>query len=237
MKSRNLLAKVIITFIFAILNALALKLKIIPIIGTDKFFPAANSLGPSIGAIIGPKFGPLAVIISILLKSGFKVQKGAILVLLRRLGLPMALASLYFGTMHLTLKKRLLTALIPFLMMFAFIIHPIGSQVWYFSLFWLIPIIAILIPKRKIRILLMAWGATLVDHAVGSVLYLYTLNIPVQSWIQAIPHTILERLSFGLGILLSYFILRAMVWKLDKLLGRFNLKIKELFGVIEPVKI
>ena len=68
MKKVKWLAKGIITGIFAIFNVLALKFKIIPIIGTANFFPAANAFGPSIGGIIGPMFGPLAVIISILLK-------------------------------------------------------------------------------------------------------------------------------------------------------------------------
>jgi len=230
------LAKGVITWIFAILNALMLKLKIIPIIGTSNFFPAANAFGPSIGGIIGPKFGPIAIIISVLLKSSFKIPEGTFLILLRRLGLPMAAASFYFGTMGSNKRTRFLVTVIPILMIFAFVVHPIGKEVWYFSMFWLIPIIAVFLPQ-KVRTASMALGATFLDHAVGSVLYLYTMNIPVEAWISAIPHAILERISFGLGILLSYFALRALVLQLDKLLGKFKISIKDFFEISEPVKI
>lgn len=233
MKKVKWLAKGIITGIFAIFNVLALRFKIIPIIGTANFFPAANAFGPSIGGIIGPMFGPLAVITSILLKSGFKIPEGVFLIFLRRLGLPMAAASFYFGMMKSNIKARFLATLIPIVMIFAFILHPIGKEVWFFSMLWLIPIIAAYLPNKKIRVTSMALGATFVDHAIGSVLYLYTMNIPAEAWISAIPHAILERISFGLGILLSYFILRALVLQLDKLLGKFRIGIKDFFEVSE----
>jgi len=231
-KNRKLLAKGIITWVFAILNALMLKLKIIPIIGTNNFFPAANGFGPSIGGIIGSKFGPIAIILSVLLKSNFKIQGGALLVLLRRLGLPMALASFYFGMINSNKKTRFLATLIPIMAIFAFFIHPIGREVWYFSLFWLIPIIVVFLPQ-KLKIPSMALGATFVDHAVGSVLYLYTMNIPAEAWISAIPQVMRERLSFGIGILLSYFILKTLLIQLDKLLSKFKIEIKEFFEVYE----
>ena len=47
-------------------------------------------------------------------------------------------------------------------------------------------------------------GSAFVDHAIGSVIYLYLLKIPANFWIEAIPMTIIERLMIAAGIELFY---------------------------------
>jgi hypothetical protein len=148
----------------------------------------------------------------------------------------MALASLYFGAMNSNKRNRFLVTIIPIVAIFAFILHPIGREVWYFSMFWLIPIIAIFFPQ-KFRIFSVALGATFIDHAVGSVLYLYTMNIPAGAWILAIPQVMRERLSFGIGILLSYFLLKTLVIQLDKLLEKAKINLKDFFEIFEPARL
>jgi hypothetical protein len=86
-------------------------------------------------------------------------------------------------------------------------------------LFWITPIlIAIFKPNIDNLIKNQAWrvyayslGSALTDHSVGSIIYLYLLNIPAEFWIQAIPFTLIERMIIAAGITLSYFATKAVM--------------------------
>ena len=55
----------------------------------------------------------------------------------------MIFAAYYFGS-----KKRNLSIIVPIIAIAAFILHPVGREVWFFALFWTIPIIAKILPKK-----------------------------------------------------------------------------------------
>ena len=82
-----------------------------------------------------------------------------------------------------------------------FIAHPEGRQAWYFSLYWLIPVLA---EFKKDRLILRSLGATFTAHALGSVIFLYGFGLPAAVWIGLIPIVALERGLFAVGIWASY---------------------------------
>jgi len=127
---------------------------------------------------------------------------------------PILIGSVYFGRSFRGDKKMIG---IPLICILLFILHPIGFSVWYYSLFWLIPIVIIKY-KEKIDSLLKhtiaktyaySLGTAFVDHSVGSVVYLWFLGIPAQFWVAAIPITMLERLLIALGITFSFHAVKA----------------------------
>jgi len=118
--------------------------------------------------------------------------------------------------------------------MIAFWLHPIGSQVWYFALLWLIPAAICVIPKVKNNPFFDGVGAAFVDHAAGSVLYLYALNIPAAAWQAAFLQAVFERITFGAGIALSYYAMKYVTLNVENALNRrFNLdfSVSKLFGI------
>jgi hypothetical protein len=82
-----------------------------------------------------------------------------------------------------------------------FVLHPIGRDAWYYSLYWLIPVAAAM---WKDKLFLRSLGATFTAHAVGSVAFLYAFSIPADVWATLVPITAFERLSFAVGISISY---------------------------------
>jgi len=77
-------------------------------------------------------------------------------------------ASLYWSTRHYSIRL-----LLPIVCMGLFIIHPVGAQAFAYSLYWLIPVVLFFVPQRFL--FLQALGSTFIAHAVGSVIWLYTV--------------------------------------------------------------
>jgi hypothetical protein len=100
------------------------------------------------------------------------------------------------------------------LCMFLFIIHPTGSEAAVYSLFWLIPIIVALVKKQTI--FMRALGSTFTAHAVGSVIWLYTLNMSADQWIMLIPVVIFERLLLAISMVGMY---HALHYAREQVLG------------------
>ena len=102
--------------------------------GNNQFFTLFQFFGPIAGAFLGPVVGVLSVLIA---EVASKISLHATFdwVTILRL-LPMLFAAWYFGT-----KKDKIGFAVPIIAMALFIAHPVGRQVWYFSLFWAIPIL------------------------------------------------------------------------------------------------
>jgi len=92
--------------------------------------------------------------------------------------------------------------------MVLFIIHPIGRDAFVYSLYWLIPII--LFGYSRKTLFLEALGSTFVAHAVGSVIWLYTVPTTAVSWIGLIPIVAVERVFFAIGMVAVYQIIMAI---------------------------
>jgi len=82
--------------------------------------------------------------------------------------------------------------------MLLFTIHPIGLQAWPYACLWILPLANALIVHNNMFI--NALASTFAAHAIGSVLWLYTLNsLTPAMWISLIPIACLERMVFATG--------------------------------------
>lgn len=202
--------KILVFLIFSALALLSMRLNFSALVGAEnQFFTVFQFFGPVIGAFLGPVVGILTVL-SAELADVLIVGKEFTLINVARL-LPMLLATYYFSTK----KKEITTFIIPLIAMAAFIIHPVGRTVWFFSLYWTIPVIIKLLPKYSNNPFLKGLGATFTAHAVGGAIWIWTIPMPAEAWIGLIPVVAYERLLFAAGIGISYVVLNTAFDKLD----------------------
>jgi len=205
-----------IFFLFGVI--VSSKIQLHRIFGLNLSFSLLTVFGPVVNAFLSTPMTILVIfgarIIQIL--AGISKAKTIISWLMY---LPILSASYYFGRLTKRAgdpQKYLIP--IPITCIVLFVMHPIGRKVWYFSLYWLIPIVIALISQfvdYRIhdvpKIYLYALASTFIDHCVGSVLFLYAYNIPAIYWDMAIPFVILERLLFAGGITLIYMFLKKAI--------------------------
>ena len=212
MKLSKLMTKkgLVFLLIFSILVFIGDRINFSRLVGADnQFFTLFQFFGPIAGAFLGPVVGVLSVLIAEV--SGYFVAgKSFTLISILRLA-PMLFAAWYFGT-----RKDEISFLVPALAIIAFIAHPVGRQVWYFSLFWTIPIIIKLLPKKYgEKVFLRSLGATFTAHAVGGAMWNYIVPMTPAAWILLIPIVIFERILFASGITLSFITLNTILDRLD----------------------
>jgi len=99
---------------------------------------------------------------------------------------------------------------VPALAMIVFLAHPIGRQVWYFPLYWTIPMIVALTPLRKF-LLAKSLGATFTAHAVGGAYWIWATNMASPLWIGLIPVVAIERSAFAIGIAVTYMAVNSLL--------------------------
>ena len=212
MKLSKLMTKKGLMFllVFSILVFIGDKINFSRLVGADsQFFTLFQFFGPIAGAFLGPVVGALSVLIAEV-SSYFVAGKAFTLISILRLA-PMLFAAWYFGT-----KKDKISYLVPALAIVAFIAHPVGRQVWYFSLFWTIPIIIKLLPKKYgEKVFLRSLGATFTAHAVGGAMWNYIVPMTPAAWILLIPMVIFERVLFASGITVSFIGLNTLLDRLD----------------------
>ena len=212
MKLNKLITKkgILFLIIFSVLVFIGDRINFSKLIGAEnQFFTLFQFFGPVAGAFLGPIVGVLSVLIA---EIASKIVNHAAfnLVTILRL-LPMIFAAWYFGT-----KKDKISFFIPIAAIIIFIAHPVGRQVWYFSLFWTIPIIIKLLPKKySEKIFLKSLGATFTAHAVGGAIWNYVVPMTPGAWIALIPVVIYERLLFASGISVSFVLFNTLLDKLD----------------------
>jgi len=213
--------RVIFLAIFFVLVLIAKKVNFSSVIGADnQFFTLYQFFAPTAGAFLGPIFGIFSVLLAQVGDFLIAGKEFGLINLLRLL--PMLFAVYYFAS-----KKRVVSAVIPAVCMFLFIIHPIGQQVWFFSLYWLIPIAGKLLPKNVPgQLFFRSFGATFTAHAIGSTLWLYTVPMEAGAWLSLIPVVAYERLLFGLGIAGSYVVFNTV---LDYVADKWKIPTKVLF--------
>jgi len=219
MQLKNLFTKKRIIFlaIFTVLVLIGKQINFSPLVGADnQFFTLFQFFGPIAGGFLGAIFGAIAVLFAELIDF-FVVGKEASLINILRLT-PMIFAAYYFGT-----KKKNWGIAVPIIAILAFILHPVGREVWFFTLFWTIPIIAKLLPKKYSNNLISrSLGATFAAHSVGGALWIWTVPMAAGQWVALIPIVIYERLLFAGGIAISYVAFNAL---LDKVLDKLKIKV------------
>ena len=205
--------RLIFIAIFTALVFIGNKINFSPLIGAEnQFFTLFQFFGPIAGGFLGSAFGVIAVLFAELIDF-FVSGKEVMLINILRLT-PMLFAAYYFGS-----KKRNLSVIVPVIAIAAFVLHPVGRQVWFFSLFWAIPIIAKLLPQKYSgNVISKSFGATFTAHAVGGAIWVWTVPMTAAQWVALIPIVIYERTLFASGIAVSYIAFNALMDKaLDKL--------------------
>lgn len=121
--------------------------------------------------------------------------------------LPGLCASWYWASSHVLIRLML-----PAVCMVLFIIHPVGAQAFPYALYWLIPI-ALYFTRRN-NLFLQSLGSTFVAHAVGSVIWLYTVPMTADLWLSLIPIVLIERFLFASGMVVMHQVLVRMFDKI-----------------------
>lgn len=212
--------KVLFSLLFATLFIVLTKTKMFPVLGTEFNFSMGVMFGPALGGLLGVNLGVATILLSQLIGSaiGLYQIKNTLSLLVFA---PILMGSIYFSRSFRGDRKLVA---IPALCMVLFLLHPIGREVWYYSLFWLVPIVIMRYKDRIDGVLRhpiartysYSIGTAFVDHSVGSVVYLWFLSIPAQFWIASIPLVIMERLIIALGITFSFHSVKAAMKALQE---------------------
>jgi len=202
---------ILFLIIFAALAYIALQINVFALQGvTGKNFTLFEFFGPIAGSFLGIA-GVAAVGIA---KIANAIIGGSALGVMDLLKLsPMMFAAYYFwknGARGITDK---LSIIVPLAAMAAFWLHPIGQQAWFYALYWLVPVIVKFLPDR---LMLRSLGSTFTAHAVGSILFLYTIPTAPALWVALIPIVAIERTAFALGIFASHVAFTNIMSAVDK---------------------
>lgn len=190
---------------------------------SNQYFTLVQLFGPTVGAFLGPLLGAGIVLVAELFSFAFNAKEFTLLNVLRLS--PMLFATAYFA---LYAKKSKIGALVPLACAVLFVLHPIGAQAWPFALFWLIPFAATLLPNN---LLLRSYGATFSAHAVGGVLWIYTLPTTPAYWMALIPVVLLERSVFAAGISASYYLVSTVASRVEAIRKSALVKIEPQYAL------
>ncbi len=204
--------KAIFIVIFILLGFGLMQIPFTKIIGSSLKFSLFDFYGPIAGAFVGSILGFLTVFAMQVANwawHGFALDTATIIRFL-----PMFFAVLYFA------KKSRWMLLVPALAMIAFWVHPEGRQAWYYALYWLIPIACYFFYDKFI--FAKALGTTFTAHSVGSVLFLYALNLKTAVWIGLIPVVWKERMLMAVGITLTFILFNYLMSLVE---SKFHIKL------------
>jgi len=195
---------------YAAFISLISKLKISFIIGSKMaFFGASHCISPLIGYYSGATTTFLTFFMRTII---FALMSTSLPITSLFYHIPTLCASLYFATYTSTnniLRNRLAMATIPILCFMLFYLHPIGNQALAYTFFWLIPLLSLLITHKNIFI--HALASTFIAHAVGSVIWIYTIGPKTAAaWLALIPIVIIERVLFASGMVLCIQLVAAL---------------------------
>jgi hypothetical protein len=196
--------------IFFAISLIGLNIPFTKLAGSNVSFTLFDFFAPIAGAFLGPILGVITVLGVELTNIAIKqtpLETGSIIRLF-----PVLFGTYYFAVMARNKKLKTegkadskLILLAPALAIIAFIAHPNGSQVPYFTLFWTIPFIAYFM---RGNLFMRSLGATFTQHAVGGAAWIWAFNLPASVWEGLIPVVAMERLVFATGIAVSYLAIR-----------------------------
>lgn len=201
---------IIFTGVFIVLGLACLEVPIRPVLAVKgQAFTLFEFVGPTAGWFLGPWFGAVSVITVKVVDLVVSDQPFTTVNIIRLF--PLAFAALYLGS-----RGRLI-GIVPIAAIITFLAHPVGREVWFYSLYWLIPIVLLRFAKQ---LPLKSLGATFTAHAVGGAAFVWAVNLPAKFWIGLIPIVAAERLVFGIGIYATVLLLNGLLVVLTKKLPR-----------------
>ena len=193
--------------LFALVGFIALQIPVAQLEGSKVKFTVYDAFAPIAGAFIGSIPGVIAVFLmqfANFLAQGAHIEDAGTIVRF----FPTLFAALYFA------KKGTFNLVIPAIAIAAFVAHPIGRTVWYFALFWTIPMLAYFLRDRFL--LARALGSTFTAHAVGGALWMWAFSLPAPVWISLIPVVAAERMLFALGMSGSFLLVNNLLCLAEK---------------------
>lgn len=198
--------KIFFVLVFAVLSLLAYNINFSPLLGTNnQSFTVFQFFAPTSGFFLGPFLGAASVLLA-QIASFVLLGKSVSAFGLARF-VPMLVAAFYFGT-----RKKKLVGIVPVACMALFVLHPVGRQAWFYSLYWVIPIVAAFF---KERLFLKSLGSTFTAHAIGSVAFLYLIPTTPILWVALIPIVFVERVLFAMGISASFVCFNSLLSWVD----------------------
>ena len=210
MKIGNILSAKGLAFVmlFSLLVLAADSVNFSPILGAaNKSFTLFQFLGPIAGGFLGAGVGAVSVLLAEVI-SFFWLGKAVNMLNIILLA-PMLAATMYFAAYS---RGKFAGAAISLLCMAAFVAHPIGGQAWIYSLYWLVPAIALALPEH---LFLRSLGSTFTAHSIGSVVWLYAFPSTPAFWLALIPVVAFERLMLAGGISVSYVAMNALFARVE----------------------
>ncbi len=172
---------------FILFSLLASKISFSPfIVGKLKF-----SLFDLYAPVAGGFFGPFLGIISVFIVGAANLLIDQTL----NLAAILHVFPVLFGVWYFASKSKLVNTAIPAIAIIGFLASPIGREVWYYPLFWLIPIVMSFYKEKSV--LANALGAAFTTHAIGGLLWIHFFAPPASVWIGLIPIVIIERAIFA----------------------------------------
>lgn len=117
--------------------------------------------------------------------------------------IPSVMASAYWIRAH-----WLIHVVVPLICMIFFIAHPVGMSAVPYACYWFIPIIIYYGSLRSV--FARSLGSTMVAHAVGSVIWIYTVPMTSAHWYALLPLVAVERLIYAIAMTLSYHALEKL---------------------------
>ncbi|MBI2607644.1 MAG: hypothetical protein HYW51_02345 [Candidatus Doudnabacteria bacterium] len=150
--------KIIFIVLFTTLGIVALQVKISNLAGSTANFTLFDAFAPIVGSFLGTAWGILSVVamqvVNLFLHGNFNLDFGSIIRLI-----PTMFAVIYFA------RQSKINLVIPVLAILAFIAHPIGRTVWFYAMFWLIPLL--MYPLYNKSLLARSLGATFCQVRFG----------------------------------------------------------------------
>ena len=192
--------------LFILVGFASLQIPFNKLAGSGVSFTLFDFFGPIAGSFLGPVFGIASVLIVELVN--FFVKQTPITAASAIRLFPILFAVYYFAVLSKKTFNSWWILLVPALAIAAFLAHPIGRQVPYYTLFWFIPFIAY---RFRRNLFMRSLGATFTAHAVGGAAWIWALNLPAQVWNGLIPVVIAERLLIASGIAISFLVTKKVL--------------------------
>ncbi|MFA4872860.1 MAG: hypothetical protein WC659_02905 [Patescibacteria group bacterium] len=196
--------RIIAIALFAVIGLLADRVAVSAVWGAKgQTFTLLQLFAPAVGAFLGGVSGAVTVLFTEI--ASFIIQGKEVTVMNVVRLLPLVCATFYFASVMRPhgKKSRWIEIGVPALAMLIFWEHPIGRAVWYYALYWTIPMIVSLTPLRK-TLVGKSLGSTFTAHAVGGAYWIWATNMAAPLWTALIPVVAMERAVFGLGIALTF---------------------------------
>lgn len=203
--------------VFVMLGIVALQIPISKLAGSSVKFTMFDLFAPASGAFLGTGFGVVAVLLMQIVNLAFhgfaNADKGTIIRLF-----PILFGVLFFA--RSVKKDSVWLLLIPTFAIISWNLNPIGRSVWFYSLFWTIPVLVY--PAVKKSLIARSLASTFTAHSVGGAVWIWAFNLPAAVWVGLIPVVALERLLMTVGISASYIFMNNAVGYLAKRVAFFK---------------